>query len=73
MKSILDPSFRYTASFNTDLHKAFARIWRDYSARSGEGSTRDHGPARQPFVDRWKDSDEPVKAFVSASLPIDNH
>jgi hypothetical protein len=29
MKSILDPSFRYTASFNTDLHRTFARIRRD--------------------------------------------
>jgi hypothetical protein len=29
MKSILDPSFRYIASFNTDLHKTFARIRRD--------------------------------------------
>jgi hypothetical protein len=29
MKSILDPSFRYTASFNTNLHKTFARIRRD--------------------------------------------
>jgi hypothetical protein len=28
MKSILDPSFRYTASFNTDLRKTFARIVR---------------------------------------------
>jgi|GEM_PF-3551186 len=26
MKSILDPSFRYTASFSTDLQKTFARI-----------------------------------------------
>jgi hypothetical protein len=30
MKSILDPSFRYTASFNTDLRRTFARIRRDY-------------------------------------------
>jgi len=30
MKSILDPSFRYTASFNTDLRKTFARIRRDH-------------------------------------------
>jgi hypothetical protein len=30
MKSILDPSFRYTASFDTDLRKTFARIRRDY-------------------------------------------
>lgn len=29
MKSILDPSFRYTTSFNTDLKKTFARIRRD--------------------------------------------
>jgi hypothetical protein len=28
MKSILDPSFRYTASFDTDLRKTFARILR---------------------------------------------
>ncbi len=28
MKSILDPSFRYTASFDTDLRKTFARIRR---------------------------------------------
>jgi len=26
MKSILDPSFRYTASFDTDLRRTFARI-----------------------------------------------
>ena len=26
MKSILDPNFRYTASYNTDLKKTFARI-----------------------------------------------
>jgi len=30
MKSILDPSFRYTASFNTDLSKTFARLRRDH-------------------------------------------
>ena len=29
MKSILDPSFRYTPSFNTDLQKTFARVRRD--------------------------------------------
>jgi len=29
MKSILDPSFRYTPSFNTDLQKTFARIRHD--------------------------------------------
>jgi hypothetical protein len=30
MKSILDPSFRYTASFNTDLAKTFARVRSDH-------------------------------------------
>jgi hypothetical protein len=29
MKSIFDPSFRYTSSFNTDLHETFARIRRE--------------------------------------------
>jgi hypothetical protein len=30
MKSILDPSFRYTSSVDTDLQKTFARIRRDH-------------------------------------------
>jgi len=30
MKTILDPSFRYTASFDTDLKKTFARVRRDH-------------------------------------------
>jgi hypothetical protein len=29
MKTILDPSFRYTTSYNTDLKKTFARLRRD--------------------------------------------
>jgi hypothetical protein len=29
MKSILDPSFRYVSSSNTDLRKTFARIRRE--------------------------------------------
>jgi hypothetical protein len=28
MKSILDPSFRYTPSFNTDLKRTFAKLRR---------------------------------------------
>jgi hypothetical protein len=28
MKTVFDPSFRYTPSFNTDLKKSFARIRR---------------------------------------------
>lgn len=30
MKSILDPSFRYTKSADTDLKKTFARIRREW-------------------------------------------
>lgn len=30
MKSILDPTFRYTSSANTDLRKTFARIRREH-------------------------------------------
>lgn len=29
MKSILDPKFRYTPSFDTDLRRTFARIRRE--------------------------------------------
>ena len=39
MKSILDPSFRYTASFNTDLSKTFARVRRDH-VKDAEVSTQ---------------------------------
>ena len=34
MKSILDPTFRYTPSFSTDLRKTFARVRRDSAERS---------------------------------------
>ena len=44
MKSILDPSFRYTASFNTDLQKTFARIRRD-RRKEAEAAVRAAEPA----------------------------
>ena len=34
MKSILDPTFRYTPSFSTDIRRTFARI-RDELRRQG--------------------------------------
>jgi hypothetical protein len=46
MKSILDPSFRYTKSVETDLRKTFARIRRELRKQSeptktvGVGATR---------------------------------
>lgn len=39
MKSILDPTFRYTTSANTDLRKTFARVRRELrkEAQTGRG------------------------------------
>jgi len=43
-RSILDPSFRYTASFNTDLQKTFARI-RCEQRKDAEGAVQATGDA----------------------------
>ncbi|HEX9278425.1 MAG TPA: hypothetical protein VGA51_18755 [Casimicrobiaceae bacterium] len=39
MKSILDPSFRYTKSVETDLRRTFARIRRELRKQQQEQST----------------------------------
>jgi hypothetical protein len=39
MKSILDPSFRYTSSVQTDVRKTFARIRRELREREQSKST----------------------------------
>lgn len=39
MKSILDPSFRYTKSVETDLRKTFARVRRELKKQQQEQST----------------------------------
>ena len=44
MKSILDPTFRYTSSANTDLRKTFARIRRE-SRRQNQATSRDEPDA----------------------------
>ena len=44
MKSILDPSFRYTASYDTDLRRTFARIRRD-RAKGAAKVVGDHAGA----------------------------
>jgi hypothetical protein len=46
MKSILDRTFRYTPSFETDLRKTFARIQRE--RRLAEQS--EQSAARQPLA-----------------------
>ncbi len=47
MKSILDPSFRYVSSGNTDLRKTFARIRRQQQVAAERMPTRD---SRKPYV-----------------------
>ncbi len=37
MKSILDPTFRYTSSANTDLRKTFARVRRELRKQDTQG------------------------------------
>ena len=39
MKSILDPTFRYTRSEKTDLQKTFARIRRQQARAAAEAAT----------------------------------
>jgi hypothetical protein len=36
MKSVLDPTFRYTPSTHTDLRKTFARLKREARAQAAE-------------------------------------
>ena len=43
MKSILDPSFRYTSSLNTDLRKTFERIRRELQRDAARGVVRIDG------------------------------
>jgi hypothetical protein len=58
MKSILDPSFEYVPSIQTDIHQTFARVWRELGAR--EEAEGDFGPARHNL---WLEcSDELVDA-----------
>ncbi len=58
MKSILDPSFRYTNSVETDLRKTFAKIRRELryqqqdratvDVEATRGESRVHSPACVP-------------------------
>ena len=46
MKSILDPTFRYTSSANTDLRKTFARVRRE-SRRQAQAPAREEADAKK--------------------------
>ena len=52
MKSILDPSFRYTNSVETDLRKTFARVRRDLRKQQQERSKSDAEMKVLPFHSR---------------------
>lgn len=45
MKSILDPTFRYTNSANTDVRKTFARIRREQKQRERANAAAAAAPA----------------------------
>jgi hypothetical protein len=47
MKSILDPSFRYTKSVDTDLKKTFARIRRERRNQQPQQATSRGEPTRK--------------------------
>lgn len=51
MKSILDPSFRYTPSASTDLRKTFARVRREMRRQQVRVET-DAGAKVSPLFDR---------------------
>jgi hypothetical protein len=44
MKSILDPSFRYTKSVETDLHKTFAKVRRELRKQQASLAANDPVP-----------------------------
>ena len=47
MKSILDPSFHYVPSAQTDLRKTFARVRREIARGKAQSAGRDSsGPGR---------------------------
>ena len=46
MKSILDPTFRYTKSVETDLRKTFARIRRELRGQAQEPAATGLGATR---------------------------
>jgi hypothetical protein len=52
MKSILDPSFRYTPSFETDVRKTFERIRREHEAQIQEEQVNVAPSVRAPRLSK---------------------
>ena len=56
MKSILDPTFRYVPSVETDLRKTFSRIRREMEkAKSQKQTNRAAAPTRVVSISRPKE------------------
>jgi hypothetical protein len=71
MKSILDPSFHYTPSAETDVRKTFARIWRELRAREKlQASAGPPGNTAREDHDRELEDQPPVDTVaVHESVP----
>jgi len=54
MKSILDPSFRYTGSAQTDLKKTFARVRRELQLKEQAQKLAD-AEARRKVSPLWRE------------------
>ncbi len=52
MKSILDPTFHYTSSANTDLRKTFARVRRELRKQQQTTSETDAASNVSPMFQR---------------------
>jgi hypothetical protein len=52
MKSILDPSFRYTPSFETDVRKTFERIRREQEVQIQEEQVMQTHRYRAPHLSK---------------------
>jgi hypothetical protein len=64
MKSILDPTFRYTPSVGTDIRKTFARIRREQRAAAASEAAA----GNRKCVDEGKGADD-VSRNVLAMTP----
>jgi len=70
MKSILDPSFRYTMSFNTNLQKTFARIRRDQQREAESAAVSKSGALAKSSIVKKAEACV-ARRLVLAGMPIE--